>query len=349
MSITHWIFVFAGLLVWHAATAPVRADDGAETKWMQHFVENPKLPTAFRQAEAKRPDGSTLTYFLANFDNALDRRKPLLVILEGSGASSKFYEMDDGRVGYGVYGLIARQACGLSHVAAMEKRGVPFGRLGSPGSGMDAPLEYTQHATFEDRVADVRLMFDALLADPMVDSTRVLLLGMSEGADVAAGVAAADPRVTHVAFLSGGGASQLFDLIVLRREEMAEQGASPEAIEQAVEALEADYARIFADPTNDEKMFMGHAYRRWASFFRQASADNLAHTKAKLFLAHGAQDRAVPIESFDLLTTELLRHGKTNVTVRRFPDRDHSLMKPGGDPSYEGLLGIVDEILEWSK
>lgn len=302
----------------------------------------------FRQAEANRADGSTLTYFLANFDDALNQRKPLMIVVDGSGAGSTFYEMDDGRVGYGVYGLIARRACGAFHVAAVEKRGVPFGYLGQPGTAINAPEEYTRHATFEDRVADVRLALDAMLADSMVDPSCVVVLGMSEGADVAAGVAAADKRVTHVAFLSGGGTSQLFDLVVLRRKQMAEFGATPEAIEKSISALEADYANILANPEDDEKIFMGHAYRRWASFFKQSSAENLSRTDAKLFLAHGVQDTSVPIESFDFLTTELMRRGKSDVTVRRYPDRDHSLMKPGGDPSYDGLLGIIDEILAWA-
>jgi pimeloyl-ACP methyl ester carboxylesterase len=329
--------------------SPLRAEDTGAATWSLDFVENAKLPPMFRQARTSRPDGSTLTYFLANFDNALHARKPVMVILDGSGASSAFTVMDDGRVGFGVYGLLARRVCAGYHVAAVEKRGVPFGYRGSPGTAMNAPLDYTQHATFEDRVSDVRLMLDALLSDPMVNSSRVLLLGMSEGADVAAGVAAVDPRVTHVAFLSGAGASQLFDLIVLQRKQMSAAGASPEAIEAAVAALEADYAHILASPEDDEKMFMGHSYRRWASFFRQQPADNLARTKAKVFVAHGGQDQSVPIESFDYLTTELMRRGKSDVTVRRFPDRDHSLMKPGGDPSYEGLLEIVDEIVAWSE
>jgi pimeloyl-ACP methyl ester carboxylesterase len=331
------------------AFSPLVADDGGAAKWSLDFIENPKLPPVFRQAEAPRADGSTLTFFLANFDNALDARKPVMVVLDGSGASSAFYEMDDGRVGYGVYGLIGERACAAYHVATAEKRGVPFGQLGTPGTAVNAPLEYRQHATFEDRVSDVQLLLDALLSDPMVDSTRVLLVGMSEGADVAAGVAAVDPRVTHVAFLSGAGASQLFDLMVLRRKQMSAAGASPEAIEASVAALEADYARIFASPEDDEKLFMGHAYRRWASFFRQQPADNLARTKAKLFLAHGVRDQSVPIESFDYLTTELMRRGRTDVTIRRFTDRDHSLMKPGGDPSYEGLLELIDEIVAWSE
>jgi pimeloyl-ACP methyl ester carboxylesterase len=49
------------------------------------------------------------------------------------------------------------------------------------------------------------------LARPEVDARRVLLIGMSEGAPMAAGLARALPEVTDVALVGATGTTQLFD------------------------------------------------------------------------------------------------------------------------------------------
>lgn len=328
-----------------AAQSSTRPAD--EPGWSLDFVANEKLPTPFRQAQAARSDGSRMTFFLGDFKNGLSGRKPLLVWLEGSGAQSHFMTVGD-KIGYGIFGLIAQRAGGDFHVAAIEKRGVSFGESQRPGSGEGASAEYAKHATLADRAADLRLLLDVLLSQPAVDASRVVLLGHSEGADVAAAAAAEDPRVTHVAFLSGGGAAQFFDLFVLRRAGMKQAGASPEQIEQSITELEQNMRDILDQPDSEQRHFMGHAYKRWATFATQPAAENLARCKAKILIGHGSEDTSVPIESFDFLVVELLRRGRTDVTIRRYPGRDHSFNKPGEKPSGDAFMKVVDEVLEWA-
>lgn len=319
---------------------------GAED-WSLRWTDNTMLPPVFRQAEIPRDDGSQATVFVADFDNGLTRRKGLLVYLDGSGAQSLF-TVADGRTGVGMFGVLARVAAPHYHIAAVEKRGVTFGVGGRPGSGEGASTEYTTHATRGERIADVRLLLDTLIGEPKIDPHHVVLVGHSEGADVAAGVAAADPRVTHVAFLSGGGASQMFDLMVLTRRRMAQEGKSPDEIEEAIRRLEEDYRDIFAHPQSESKFFMGHAYRRWSDFFSQPAANDLLRTKAKLFLAHGTEDQSVPIESFDFLTVELLRSDKDNVVVRRYPGRGHGLRAPNRPENEPPMKDVFEEIISWA-
>lgn len=331
-----------------AGAPPASAPADATAKWTLSFVKNDKLPPMFKQAEARRPDGSRQTFYLGNFDDGLAERKPLLVYLEGSGAQSQFIVTDDGKVAYTIFGLIAQHVGPKFHVATLEKRGVKFGEHAKYGTAEGASAEYNKYATYDGRVSEVRLLLDTLLAQPMIDASKVVLVGHSEGADVAAAVASADPRVTHVAFLSGGGPTQLFDLLVLQRHQLAKQGKSPEEIEQQIEGLEAEYRKVLADPDSETKFFAGHAYKRWSSFVQHPPVESLLATRAKLFLAQGTEDQAVPIESFDYLVVELMRHGRENATVRRYPGCDHSFIKVGTEPGYEGFLRVIDEIVAWT-
>lgn len=318
------------------------------TAWKTAFVENPILPPGFKQWELPRADGSRMTAFLAHLRHDCNVRKPLLVFLDGSGAQSLFVRQGD-RLAVGMLAVIADQAGEAYHVVAVEKRGAVLGELGMPGSAQGASAEYQLHATCEDRAAEVQRLLKHLLDDPAVDASRVVLVGHSEGAVVAAAAAALEPRVTHVAFLSGCGPSQFFDLMVLRRRAMQKAGRPADEIERAVAQLEGDYRAILAEPESVDKTFMGHAYRRWASYGRYAATDDLRRTGCKLFLAHGTEDTSVSIESFDAMTTDLLRSGRKNVTVRRYAGRDHSLRAPDASPQDPPMRDVFDEILTWAK
>ncbi|MBN2562889.1 MAG: alpha/beta fold hydrolase [Phycisphaerae bacterium] len=314
--------------------------------WKLAFVDNPKLPPVFREFAVPRADGSTLRAYLAHFAKAADTRKPLMIYLDGSGAGSLF-TMHGGRVGCSLFGLLARLAKDEFHVVAGEKRGVPFLQE-ARGSGQEGSEEYARHATYEGRIAEARRLLDTMLAQPAIDPTRVVVVGHSEGADVAAGLAATDPRVTHVAFLAGGGPTQMFDLIVLQRKRMRRRKASAAEIEKAVEQLERDYRDIFADPLSTTKIFQGHAYRRWASFFQHPPADNLLKTKAKLYVAHGSADESGPIESFDYLVVELIRAGRKDVAIRRFANRDHGFCDVDHPTQGPPMEDVFEEILAWA-
>ncbi|QDV90503.1 Alpha/beta hydrolase family protein [Phycisphaerae bacterium RAS2] len=317
--------------------------------WNVAFVHNPKLPPMFRQVDARRADGSNLSIYLGDFDDGLASKKPLLVFVDGSGAHSQFM-VRDGRVGYGLFGFIADRFKKEFHVATAEKRGIEFGYFPKEhiGSAEGAPEEYQQNATYEGRTGDVCLLLDTLLKQPNVDADRVVLMGMSEGADVAAHAAARDPRVTHVVFMSGGGPTQFFDLVTLRRKGMAKDGASPEEIDSAVREMEAEYRDIIAHPDAIDKFFAGHAYKRWATFCAHPPVESLARASAKIFLAHGTEDISVPIESFDFTVSDLIRRGRKDVTVHRYPGRDHSLGDPKAEQKGPPMVDVIDEAVAWT-
>lgn len=305
-------------------------------------------PGPFRRFTAARADGSEAEIWMGEFDPSGTAARPLLVWVEGSGAQSLFYRLEDGRLAHGMFGLLAQHAGSDFRVASVEKRGVAFGEMGAYGTAEVASEEYQAHATLEERAADVRLLLDTLLEDEVVDPSLVVLIGHSEGADVAALAAGLDDRVTHAAILSGGGPPQFFDFFLMRRAALEDAGAEPEEIERRMEELEQEIRAIVRDPDNTEELYMGHAYKRWASFATRGSADALVDAEARIFLAHGSEDTSVPIESFDYLVTRLLCTGRDDVTVRRYPGRDHSFIPAGAEPGHEGILEVVDEILEWA-
>lgn len=315
--------------------------------WTLRWAENAKLPKPIRQFELPRPDGSTLTAFLGVFGADAGVRKPLVILCDGSGAQSLFAAVGDNVGMTGLLGQFGRSLAGEFHVVALEKRGVKFLDGVRPGSAEGASEEYQQHATLEDRVADVKLLIDALLKQAPVDPSRVIVIGHSEGSDVAAAVSAAEPRVTHAACLAGAGITQFFDLVILQRRGMLKEGLPEQVIANQIEQLHAEFAKILAAPDAIDQFFMGHAYKRWASFAKTPPVESLRKSRCKLFLAHGSADESVPVESFEALVAELVRSGRKDMTVRRYPDRDHGFMEKGADRSKPAMQDVLADLQEW--
>ncbi|RZJ83101.1 MAG: hypothetical protein EOO64_06745, partial [Massilia sp.] len=88
----------------------------------------------------------------------------------------------------------------------------------------------------------------------------------------------------------------------------------------------------------------GHTYLRWSSFFAQSSGDNLAHAKARVYLASGMQDDSVPILSTEAMYAQL-RAQRRDVTFRRVPGANHSLQAQG--KSFPDVQKEYDGIMRW--
>lgn len=293
--------------------------------------QNATLPSGFFEWTLDRPDGSVLVAFSNVLEFSADR--PLAVWMQGSGYHSLFLKRGE-KVSAGPLSLVSEALGEDIQVVAVEKRGVPFGLVGSGGAG-EAPEEYHRFATLDDRADDVLLLLRAL-GDSGRLSPRLLAIGHSEGADVAARVAARSEKVSHLAFLAGGGASQLFDFhIAIRKSE-----GTPEEKEAEIDLLWREWAEVKSDPSSTTRMFMGHAFRRWSSYLAHPPLESLLASRAHLLIVHGSEDRSVPIESADLAAVELDRAGRP-FEYLRLPGADHSLRTPTQTSPPFLSLGLI--------
>ena len=135
----------------------------------------------------------------------------------------------------------------------------------------------------------------------------------------------------------------------LKRKELSARGASENEINAAISELEQTYREIMANPQEIKKFFKGHSYKRWASYFSHPPMESLLRSHAKLFIAHGTLDNSIPIESADLLSTELIRMKRADVIMRRLPGYDHGLGEAGKPKSGPTMEPIFSEALTWFK
>jgi len=231
------------------------------------------------------------------------------------------------------------------HYVVIMKHGIPF----YADQNFHANNEYYNWDTLENRVADVDAVIRYLVHQPWVDPSRIVVIGHSEGAVVAAKIAATNRRVTHVACLGVNGFTQMYDFIVSVRMQVAAGKLTTEDGEKQINELQQQFKKIFADPDSITKFWQGVTYKRWHSYFMESSTEDLLKAEIPVFIAIGTDDM---IESADITPLEFLRHGKSNLVYRVLPYADHGFFVTHTEPDGHTVRlsqqrAVVDEVLLW--
>lgn len=328
----------------------------------QSTVQSPPVATAqelgipFDRHEALDDFGRPITFYVSVPPAHPEAKRPLVLVIQGSGCSSLWQavpapdgaEQGRARIGGSLQSMVYRDFGGEVRVIAVEKPGVNYlDNPQPPGSGDPCSDAFKTHHTPQEWSAALSTALRQSLALPGIDPSRVLVLGHSEGADMAGYVAQANPDiVTHAACLAGAGVTQLFDMTQLAWSEQT-PGESLEDRSARVQGVYDTWALIQRDPGAIDKSAWGHPYKRWSSFAAVSPVESLLATdpRTQLFLAHGTSDQAVPVASFDAGLAILASKGRT-ATVRRLPGLDHGFAREGDEPG-SGMRTIVGEAIRW--
>lgn len=266
---------------------------------------------------------------------------PLVMYLQGSGCTPVFPPSGFGKDHTStVFSSTTMARAYPVAVMVINKPYVPVVAPRNGGVATNCPKEFNDYFSLESWVSHIKTAYEHALKQPWVDSRRTLVIGISEGATVAAALAAREPRITNLALVGGSGPTQLYDFIA---------GAYASSTDQtkvlaALEDLELKRAAIASAPQDSTQFAWGHPYKRWSSFFASSSVDNLTKTAANIYVVSGMADTSVPILSTEVLYAELIRRGR-NITMRRIPGGNHALMRDGA--SINEVEGEYDRIVRW--
>jgi len=319
---------------------PVRAEP------QQALLDPTDLGIPFQRYTTRDTMDRMITFYVSEEPTENSKtRLPIVLFIQGSGCQSVFQRKGD-RPSVGLLGLLLEEANDMVRVLVVEKPGVNlFDQPTRPGSAEEASEEFlTEHTLPRWAEANVAALRAAWLL-PNVDPNLTLVMGHSEGGLVAARLAAELPQITHVASLACGGPTQLFSLAELRARPRPDD--SPEDDAKRRQAVYDEWTRIQADPNSITRFWMGHPYRRWATFLPYSLTTELLRTKARLYLAHGTNDKATPVTAFDVARAELAVNNR-DVTAERLEGADHGFRTkdvPEGSP--DGLQALFGRVLDW--
>lgn len=291
--------------------------------------------------------GRKITFYLSKIHKS-EHPIPLVVCIQGSGSQSLFQEIETKKHGKlvvsgGQENVVLQSYPDQVRVLVVEKPGVKFlVQPSRPGSAKEGSKEYNREFSLSRWTEAIHAAIEASCKLPEIDSSRILVMGHSEGGQVACSVAAVNPKVTHVGFMAGGGPTQLFDLM-----KFAEQGVmyDPNATpEQRVQALLNDWNKMLDDPKSSTKFILGHAHLRWSSFNEVSPIDLIKKSNSKVFIAQGTEDKnSLPL-SADVFYAELLSVGR-DVTYEKVVGGDHGFMTKGDNGA--GWTKTNRKALDW--
>ncbi len=221
---------------------------------------------------------------------------PLALYIQGSGYHPLFW-MRDGKPTGQHQSLLAKVAAGRVSVLCVEKPGVDTqAALPVDGSATHAPAEFLREHTLPRWSEALRAGLAEARSRQADSAKKLLLVGHSEGAVVAAHLARLCPEVSHLALLSGSGPSQLFDFL--------QQAASDS---EHLAQLQHSYRMLSESEHDNDELLWGHPIARWRSFLQVSTIDEVLAGNASVFCAHGSEDRKVPFSSALVLVAELMR------------------------------------------
>lgn len=224
-------------------------------------------------------------------------------------------------------GLQARS--GAMRIFILQKRFIPLREADGCGDDfmrLDHPSRWV-----EDQSEFIRQELASAEVNGQAPA-RVAVVGISEGAEAAAPVAARVRGVTHLALLANGGMDP-YEAFRLQAARYGFPGAP------------GDIERQCPDAAADDMLVAGRYCRYWRELRELRHTDNLLATTLPIFVAMGEADTMVPVESAKFLSNQFLRRGKINLQL-------HILTGAGHDFSNHGrsyLPYIWESFEDWLK
>jgi pimeloyl-ACP methyl ester carboxylesterase len=275
-----------------------------------------------------------------------DKKKPLIIYLDGSGNFPLYYPSRTGKVSSSI-AMNIRKYHKDYLFALISKPNIPFydslrytetGRPYYPANDL-----YRQLYSLDWRAITASEAIDYLVQELPVDPEQVIVMGYSEGSQVAPMVGVMNKKVTHVVCFVGNALNQLYDFILEARLNVERGQLTPDQGQNLVDSLYKEYEKIYADPYSVTKSWYGATYRKWASFSTVTPLENMLHLTIPILYIGGGRDNNQTIMDMDYARLEFLRHGKTNLTYKVYPNCDHYFREV---KNVQGRIEQVDRIDE---
>ena len=197
---------------------------------------------------------------------------------------------------------------------ALQKRGI---RVDGWGDGDECPRDFLASDHPSRTLRDQVEFFEAMRAS--VPDARVIVIGISEGAEIAADMARSLPSVSALVLIGHGGVAPLtaYQLLLEKYKDKDKSGQSSMTI-----------AAVTSPMIGDNELVHGRSARYWRETFALKTDETLLALPIPIWIAVGERDASMPIEAADLMQQRIARQAHKSIRIVRFPGADHALCAP---------------------
>ena len=284
-------------------------------------------------------------------------KRPLLIYIDGSGNFPIYYKTKSGKYSTSIPLDISKYAKDY-YVVLISKPNIPFsdslqyspsGRKFYPDNDL-----YNELYSLDWRAETASKAIDFLLKKLPIDKNKVIVMGYSEGSQVAPKVAVLNKKVTNVVCFVGNALNQLYDFIIETRLEADRNKISSEQSQKIVDSLYNEFEKIYANPKATNYKWFGETYLKWSSFSKTTPLENMLKLKIPILYIAGGKDNNQTILDMDYAKLEFLRKGKNNLTYKVYPNCNHYFQESittneGKNIKTDKIDEVHNFAIEWTK
>lgn len=281
--------------------------------------------------ETRRPDGSDIHWKLDIPEGRMGR-VGLVVIMQGSGCNS---------VAKNQSLALARTVFSEFAALMVDKYGVdPDSDAVKVGEDEVCPLEYYANNTNSQRVVDYVQILGGLSSAEWWNG-KLVVIGGSEGGDIAAQVSA-QIKPNAVVLISSGGSITFGELV---RETNRWQMQRNEVPREHWPDVDGIFSRARENPQSAQ-VEGGYSYRYWADSIDRRTVDDMLNISAPVLLIQGTSDTSVPLYDARAAVDVFTKEKRCNLTYWEKAGYSHSMVDAGGTDRLEEVL---QEVRFWVK
>ena len=234
----------------------------------------------------------------------------------------------------------------------LAANGVAVLRVDDRGSGGSTGRETLEKATTTSLADDTRAQIAWLRNRPEIDPGRLTLIGHSEGAAIAAMIAASDPQLRSIIIMAGTGKRGAEVALDQFEDLLRSDTTLTEAAKVPMRAKQAEVVKTVLAGGD----VPGTPVNAWTrEYFAYDPLVTIRRVKQPILILQGERDRQVDQAHAKLLADAALGAGNNAVTVKVFPTLNHLFL-----PSKTGLFNeysrletttvpdaVLDAITSW--
>jgi hypothetical protein len=273
-------------------------------------------------------------------------RHPAAVMITGSGLQTRDQRIQlPGLEQYVPFRQIAER---------LASNGVAVLRVDDRGIGESTGRETLENATTTSLAADTRAQIAWLRARKEIDPDRIVVIGHSEGASIAAMIGASDSKLAAVVMMAGV-AKRGADVSFEQQEDMLRSDPTmPEAMKDSLRAKQKEVVKTVLAGGD----IPGQKTNAWIrEYFAYDPLPTARKVKQPLLILQGERDRQVYEAHAQMLADAVRGAGNKDVTVNVFPTLNHLFLPSttGSFSEYSHLETnkvpdtVLDVLTDWVK
>ena len=302
-------------------------------------MENYISKFGFTNKTIQQENNEPINYYIKGNEKA-KKSKPLFLYIIGSGPCSIMMQVKD-KIGSSII-FDFKEITEKYQLVVLTKPFIPF----YIDDVFQIPQKYYETDSLDYQAKCNSLVIDYLIDNELIDSSKIVVCGVSHGSDVASQIALINKNVTHLACIAGNGLLQTYNFINDVRKEYRNGKISESEAEKQTQDLFKKFQKIYANPTSQEKWW-GHTFKYWYSFFKESTVSKLLKLSIPIFFAKGTEDESGCIEGSDIIPIEFIRHNKDNLTYKSYWGVNHMFKKNEGKQIESKYKIVTSDFWNW--